>query len=80
MSTRAKVTCPKCQGRGRVSLSPEMESTLSMVLKNGSSSAEIAAELLITTEAASNRLERLRKMGAVRRGKKEGRVVLYFKK
>ncbi len=59
-------TCPACNGKGTVPLPGHLEATLEMIPRTGdTTAAKIHTRLGITTNAASNRLADLRRLGLV---------------
>ncbi len=76
------IDCDKCEGKGKVEMSPEMVATLA-ALKF--SPGRTAAELLqilehhVSVNAINNRLEDLRRMGFAER-ERHGKFWKYYRK
>lgn len=64
------ITCPQCEGKGRVGLPNSLSDTLAMIPKNGARCAEELAQKSIEdigVTAWSNRLVNLLMLGLVKR-------------
>lgn len=76
--TAIHMTCPKCEGKGKIELPEHLSETLGcFVASRGSKTAEvIAAKLGIERSAASNRLTDLFLLGLLTR-KRNGKFLDY---
>lgn len=77
---RPTIECPKCDGTGTIKLSGALLVTMSDLQRSSPSSApdlwRKSSERNITSTAFNNRLERLRKLGLVRR-RQNGKAWIY---
>lgn len=75
MSTTLQ-TCPRCEGVGKVPLSPELEQVVLLLSGGACYVYEIERTFGITVQASQKRLETLIRLGLVQRTRK-GRCHLY---